>query len=143
LRQQLALNPRSLYIGKSPPQESLRRVASSVNLGPMQRKFSGPRGSVSRGIIASWLCAALLSAFALSVVPRWHELIHSDANAPWHECAVTLIHSGNYLQPAPAPVVVAPAPVLQFSFVPALHSVWVASPFLGARIFEHAPPAFA
>jgi hypothetical protein len=109
----------------------------------MQRKFSGSDASVARRIIASWLCAALLCAFALSVVPRWHELIHPDANSPQHECAVTLIHSGNYQQPAPAPLVAAPVPILQLCFVPALHPVWVASPFLGARIFEHAPPIFA
>jgi hypothetical protein len=65
-----------------------------------------------RGIIAAWLGATLLAALALSVAPRWHELLHADANNPGHECAV-------------------------------LHPVWVASPFTGARIFEHAPPALA
>jgi hypothetical protein len=118
----------------------LRWVAISANFPPMQRRVSV---SISRGIIASWLCAAFLSALALSADHRLHELLHADANAPWHECAVTLISSGNYQQPSPAPLVVAPVPVLQFCFVPALRPVWVASPFLSARIFEHAPPAFA
>ena len=121
----------------------MHRVASSANLPPMQRKFSGAGASVSRGIIASWLCAALLFAFALSVLPRWHELVHPDANSPQHECAVTLISSGNYQQPAPAPILIAPAPVLQICFVPVLRPVWVPPPFLGAHIFEHAPPVFA
>src|SRR3954471_2431401 len=104
--------------------------------------MSGQR-SIFRGIIATWVGAAFLSALALSVVPQWHELIHADARAPWHECAVTLISSGNYQQQAPGPLVAAPAPLLQFCFVPALHPVWVASPFVNARIFEHAPPALA
>jgi hypothetical protein len=82
-------------------------------------------------------------ALALSVSPRWHEMLHVDAKAAQHECAVTLIGSGNYQQPAPAPLVAAPVPALQFCFIPALRPIWVASPFLGARIFEHAPPAFA
>jgi hypothetical protein len=82
-------------------------------------------------------------ALALSVSPHWHELIHSDAKSAKHECAVTLVSSGTFKQSAPAPLVVAPAPALQFCFIPALHPVWVASPFIGARVFEHAPPAGA
>jgi hypothetical protein len=99
--------------------------------------------SVIRGAIASWVCVAFLSALALSVSPHWHELVHANAKAAQHECAVTLIGSGSYQQANPAPLVAAPVPALQFCFVPALHPVWVASPFLRARIFEHAPPALA
>ena len=110
----------------------------------MQRQLMRPSApSLLRGAIASWVCAAFLSALALSVSPRWHELVHTDAKAAQHECAVTLIGSGSYQQTAPAPFVAAPVPILQFCFVPALRPVWVASPFLGARIFEHAPPALA
>jgi hypothetical protein len=108
----------------------------------MQGEFR-PSPSIFRGVIASSICAAFLGALALSVLPQWHELLHADAKAPRHECAVTLVSSGNYQQPGPGPLVAAPAPLLQFAFVPALHSVWVASPFVGARIFEHAPPALA
>ena len=96
-----------------------------------------------RGVIASWVCAAFLAALALSVSPQWHEWLHPKAKGTQHECAVTLIASGNYQHTTAAPLVVAPAPALQFSFVPALHPVWVASPFIGAHILEHAPPALA
>ena len=99
--------------------------------------------SLIRGAIAGWVCAAFLSALALSVSPQWHELLHPNAKAAQHECAVTLIGSGKYQQPTHAPLVVAPAPALQFCFIPVLHSVWVASPFISARIFEHAPPVLA
>jgi hypothetical protein len=110
----------------------------------MQPKLTRPSVfPLLRGAIAAWACAAFLAALALSVSPQWHELVHPNANAGQHECAVTLIGSGNLQHSAPAPLVVAPAPALQFSFVPALHPVWVASPFIGARIFEHAPPARA
>jgi hypothetical protein len=85
----------------------------------------------------------LLSAFALSVLPHWHELLHSDAQAPQHECAVTLVNSGTHHHPTPAPLLARPIPTLQLSFVPVLHPVWVASPFIGARVLEHAPPALA
>jgi hypothetical protein len=109
----------------------------------MRRQLQPSAISLLRGTIASWTCAALLSAFALSVLPHWHERLHSDANTTQHECAVTLVSSGTQHQPAPAPLVAAPVPVLQLSFIPALHPVWVATPFVGARIFEHAPPAIA
>jgi hypothetical protein len=99
--------------------------------------------SLIRGAMVGWVCVAFLSALALSVAPQWHELLHPDAKAIQHECAVTLIGSGNYQQVATGPLVAAPVPALQFCFIPALHPVWVASPFLGARIFEHAPPAHA
>ncbi|MEY2560386.1 MAG: hypothetical protein QOG51_801 [Verrucomicrobiota bacterium] len=106
----------------------------------MQRQLTR---SLIRGTIAGWLCAAFLGALALSVLPQWHELLHPNAKAAQHECAVTLIAAGNLQQSAPAPLVVAPLPALQFSFVPALNPIWVASPFISARIFEHAPPALA
>jgi hypothetical protein len=97
--------------------------------------------SIFRNIIAMSICAGLLSVLALSAMPQWHELIHSDAKAPRHECAITLASSGNYQQPGP--LITVAVPVLQFCFVPALHPVWVASPFISARLLEHAPPALA
>ena len=104
----------------------------------MQRQSA--LGRIHAGI-AVWLCASLIWTLALSAMPQWHELIHADAKAPRHECAVTLASSGNYQQPVP--LIAVPVPVLQFCFVPALHPVWVASPFSSARILEHAPPALA
>lgn len=97
--------------------------------------------SIFHKVIASSICAGLLAVLALSALPRWHELIHSDARAPRHECAITLASSGNYQQPAP--LITVPVPALQFCFVPALHPVWVASPFISARLLEHAPPPLA
>jgi hypothetical protein len=99
--------------------------------------------SLIRKTVFVWTCAAFLAALALTTVPRWHELIHADANSPQHECAVTLIRSGNYHKPSPAPLVAAPVPAYHSALIEALHPVWVASPFVSARIFEHAPPAIA
>jgi hypothetical protein len=104
----------------------------------MRREFMA--GVIGR-VLATCLCGSLLWTLALSVMPQWHELIHPDANAPRHECAVTLAGSGNQQQPAP--LVALPVPVLQFCFVAALHPIWVPSAFFGAHIFEHAPPALA
>src|SRR6266404_1497268 len=106
----------------------------------VRRHFGSSR---IRGAIIGWICAAFCSALVLSVMPQWHELLHKDANSSRHECAVTLVSSGNYEKTTPAPLVAVPVPVFHLCFVPALRPVWVASPFLGARIFEHAPPAVA
>jgi hypothetical protein len=96
-----------------------------------------------RLFVTSGLFASFFLALAFAVAPQLHERIHPDAAAAQHECAVTLIASGKYQQ-SDAPVLVsAPQPAAQFAKIPALHPVWVAAPFLGASIFEHAPPARA
>ena len=96
------------------------------------------RSTVACGLLASFFLALLFAAS-----PQLHERIHADAAGSQHECAVTLIASGKYQQ-SDAPVLVsAPQPAVQFSKIAALNPVWVAAPFLGASIFEHAPPVKA
>ena len=79
--------------------------------------------------------------FALSASPQLHQRVHKDAGRVEHNCAVTMISSGSYDHAVQSPLVSAPAPAVQFSKIPALTPCWVQSPFLGACIFEHAPPA--
>jgi len=94
-----------------------------------------------RAFVAAFVSAAFLYALALSASPPLHQRVHKDANRAEHTCAVTMIASGNYDHVAHSPLVSAPAPAVQFSKIPALMPGWVQSPFLGACIFEHAPPA--
>jgi len=94
-----------------------------------------------RAFVAAFVSAAFLCALALSASPQLHQRVHSDANRVEHNCAVTMIASGSYDHAAHAPLVSAPVSAVQFSKIPALIPRWVQSPFLGARIFEHAPPA--
>jgi hypothetical protein len=93
-----------------------------------------------RAFVAVCVSAGFLWALALSASPQLHQGIHPDANRVEHNCAATMIASGSYDHAHP-PLVRAPAPSIQFSKIPALIPCWVQSPFLGARIFEHAPPA--
>jgi hypothetical protein len=99
--------------------------------------------STSRGraLIAICLSAGFLWALALSASPQLHQRVHPDAGRVEHNCAATMIASGSYNHAAHAPLVSAPVPVIHFSKIPALTPQWVESPFLGACIFEHAPPA--
>src|SRR5881275_1071263 len=95
----------------------------------------------NRVFIATFVSAAFFWTLLLSVSPQLHARVHSDANRVEHNCAVTMIASGNYDHAAHPPLVSAPVPAVQFSKIQALTPQWVESPFLGACIFEHAPPA--
>jgi hypothetical protein len=96
-----------------------------------------------RAFVATCVFAAFLWALALSASPQLHQRVHKDANPVEHNCAVTMIASGSYDHAANAPLVSAPVPAIQFSEIPALSPCWVQSLFLGACIFEHAPPTRA
>jgi len=94
-----------------------------------------------RSVVSVFVSAVFIWTLAMSASPQLHQRIHPDANRTDHACAVTFITSGNYDHSVPAPIVSAPVPAVQSSKIPALTSHWVESPFLGACIFEHAPPA--
>jgi hypothetical protein len=97
--------------------------------------------TTARACVAVFVSAAFLWMLVLSASPRLHARVHSDANRTDHVCAITLIASGSYEHAAQPALVSADALVSQFSEIPALTPCWVQSPFLGACIFEHAPPA--
>lgn len=97
----------------------------------------------SRALVSAFLSAVFLWTLALSASPQLHERFHPDANRVEHTCAVTFVTAGSYDHAAHAPAVSSPIEATQFSAIPALDSQWVQSPFLGASVFEHAPPALA
>jgi len=94
-----------------------------------------------RAFVAVFVSVGFLWALALGASPQLHQRVHKDANRVEHNCAATMIASGSYDHAAHPPLVGAPVPAHQFSEIPALTPCWVQSPFLGAHIFEHAPPA--
>ena len=95
----------------------------------------------ARALVAAVLFAAFSCILLVSVSPQSHARIHADADQAGHVCAVTLMASGSCEHSAPPPLVIVPLPVVQFFKIPALTPCWVQSPFLGAHIFEHGPPA--
>lgn len=96
-----------------------------------------------RVLVSAFLSAAFLWTLALSASPQLHERFHPDANRVEHTCAVTFVASGSYDHCVHLSAVSSPIEAVQFSVISALDSQWVQSPFLGASIFEHAPPALA
>jgi hypothetical protein len=97
--------------------------------------------SCARVFVAGVLLAAFSWGVVISDSPQLHLRVHPDANRADHNCAVTMIASGSYDHAAHTPLVSAPAAAVQLSEIPTLTPCWVQSPFLGACIFEHAPPA--
>jgi hypothetical protein len=96
-----------------------------------------------RAFVATCVFAAFIWALALGASPQLHQRVHKDANRVEHNCAATMIASGSYDHGGDPPFVTAPVPAIQFSEIPALTACWVQSLFLGACIFEHAPPTRA
>jgi hypothetical protein len=99
--------------------------------------------TTARACVAVFVSAAFLWMLVLSALPRLHARVHSDANRIEHTCAVTFVTSGSYNYSGHVPLVSTRAPNVRFWKIPALHPFWVQSLFLGARIFEHAPPELA
>lgn len=85
------------------------------------------------------VAAAIVLMLGLSAAPNLHERLHPAAGS-LHECAVTLIAFGSCHHGAGAPLQIAPTTTLHLSNVAVLDLPWVESPFLAARVFEHAPP---
>jgi hypothetical protein len=71
-----------------------------------------------------------------------HEAIHATTGAPNHECAVTLLTSGNYQYTPIATISLAPpAPPATFAHVCATFQL--VSAHLEFSLLEHAPPAIS
>jgi hypothetical protein len=106
----------------------------------MRMNSSGRSQTCARIFVAAILFAAFSWTVLVSFSPQLHARIHADSHRADHVCAITLIASGSYEHGAQSPLVTVPLPAVQFSKTPALTPCWVQSPFLGAHIFEHAPP---
>jgi hypothetical protein len=69
-----------------------------------------------------------------------HERIHASSGAANHECAVTLLASGNYQHTPTVAISLAP-PALPKIFLQPLSSFQLVSAHLAFSLLEHAPPA--
>jgi hypothetical protein len=123
-----------------PPLQRLSIVQKSVAEGLAERE---DRVAMKRIAIHFGLIGAFLLANALSVSPQLHERVHTDADQPQHECAVTLIAAGNYYHCSPPPLIARVDTAVEFSNLAVLNPTWVQSVFLAAHIFAHGPPPLA
>src|SRR2546421_11411900 len=106
----------------------------------MSVRLSEAKAIPLRAIVAARCIGAVLFEVILSAIPRLHDQIHNATGAPNHECAVTLLTSGNYQHTPTVPISLAPpAPPATFAHVFA--SFQLVSAHLEFSLLEHAPPA--
>lgn len=103
----------------------------------MKRHF---RNNRSIAILAAAFFGLFLFTLVLSAIPQLHERIHASSGRANHECAVTLLTSGNYQHTPLAAISVAP-PAPPKLFVPVQASFSLVSAHLEFSLLEHAPPA--
>lgn len=70
----------------------------------------------SHAVLASLLVGLVLLLGAMAAAPNLHELIHHDADAPGHECAVTIFAHGHV--DSPVVEVAAIMPEVSVEFLP-------------------------
>jgi len=108
----------------------------------MSMRLSEGKAITLSAIIAAGCIGAVLFAVVLSAIPQLHERIHDATGAPNHECAVTLLTSGNY-QHTPAVTIAIAPPAPPTAFIHTLSSVRIVSAHLEFSLLEHAPPAIS
>ena len=69
-----------------------------------------------QAVLALLLAGLVLLLDAMAAAPQLHELIHHDADAPGHECAVTIFAHGQV--DSPVVEVAAIMPVTPIEFLP-------------------------
>jgi predicted metal-binding membrane protein len=106
----------------------------------MSLRLTDGKRTAFRALFAAGCIAAVLFALIASVIPHLHEQIHGASSTANHECAVTLLASGNY-QHTPATTIAVAPPAPPTSFAHALPGFHFVSAHLEFYLLEHAPPA--
>jgi hypothetical protein len=102
----------------------------------MKRHFGNGR---SIAILAAAFFGLFLFTLVLCAIPQLHERIHQTSSSANHECAVTLLTSGNCQHTPQATICLAP-PAPPKVFVPVQASFSLVSAHLEFSLLEHAPP---
>jgi len=79
--------------GKSPIKRTCQRHAVCYIANSLQYKGKHPN-RFGKAFIALLLVGMVLLLNAMAACPALHELIHTDADKPGHECAVTMFAHG-------------------------------------------------
>ena len=108
----------------------------------MSLRLSDGKLIALRATVAAGFIGAILCTLALCAIPQLHERIHQTSSAANHECAVTLLTSGNYQHTVSDMIVIAPPPPpTAFAHISA--HVQLVSARLEFSLLEHAPPALS
>jgi hypothetical protein len=107
----------------------------------MKLRLNGGTSIALRAIVAAGFIGAFLFTLVLSAAPQLHERLH-QATGVTHECAVTLLATGNCAHtPSDAITIAPPLPrAASRSCQPRFQLVSTRLEFL---LLEHAPPALS
>lgn len=97
--------------------------------------------SVFHRLIGALLIVHVLLIGAMAASPQLHEFVHSDADHPDHECAVTLFASGSGA--STTPVIFTAAFFAVLLAVTSCDARLATSCFLPCRILVRGPPVLA
>jgi hypothetical protein len=106
----------------------------------MKLRLNGDNSIALRAIVAAGFIGAFLFTLVLSAAPQLHERIHQATDAT-HECAVTLLTTGNCDHTSDAITVALPLPRPASRF--SQPGLQLASTRLEFSLLEHAPPAIS
>jgi hypothetical protein len=107
----------------------------------MSPHLTDGKGTTLRAVVAAGCIGAVLFALVLSAIPRLHEQIHAASSTANHECAVTLLTSGNYQHTVSDAIAIAPPAPTLFAHVSSRFESVSAS--LEFSLLEHAPPTIS
>jgi len=107
----------------------------------MKLRLSDGKVIALRAIVAAGFIGAFLFALVLSAAPQLHERIHELAGTA-HQCAVTLVTSGNCAQTPSDATAVAPQPIKP-AFALFDRHFQLVSARLEFSLLEHAPPVIS
>ena len=95
-----------------------------------------------RAMVSAAFLGAILLTLVLSAIPQLHERIHQTSSSANHECAVTLLTSGNYQHTVSDTIAIAPPPP-PAAFAHIFSRLQLASARLEFSLLEHAPPTIS
>ncbi|MEO5722039.1 MAG: hypothetical protein ABIR71_11280 [Chthoniobacterales bacterium] len=95
-----------------------------------------------RVVLTAVILASFAFALALSASSQLHDWLHKSGDRSHHECAATLLSSGNAEHNAGEAPPVAPRLLPATAAVPLPVFAWVIVPLEFTRL-EHAPPALS
>ncbi len=105
----------------------------------MSVRLSESKARAWRAIVAAGCIGAVLFTLVLSAIPQLHEQLHAASSNANHECAVTLLTSGNYQHTPTATIAPAP-PASPTAFAHTFRSFQLVTAHLEFSLLEHAPP---
>jgi len=105
----------------------------------MKRYFSNGR---STAVLAAGFFGLFLFTLVLSAIPQLHERIHQTSSSVNHECAVTLLASGN-CQYTPVTTISLAPPARPEAVTHISRSFRLVTAHLEFSLLEHAPPAIS